>query len=249
MPNTIAQNKFAVHCGVSRQGVAWAIANKLIAVYKKKINIDHRTTCEYYLKKTGRQLDPVELMKKVKRKSPASRPKKKPVSKPQPITTKPAPVQENPPVPEPEPITAPIDTTPPDTDPEPDDGYTLPNGIENFEDITIHNLHLIPQDLIKKIKEFEVAAKAKQAREISRGELIKRDIVKQVFAQIHTVDTNQWKTLDDKIIPSLCGLFGVQDGSPEAIKARKMVSDEVAKILRYVRRITDEFFEGQEVSQ
>jgi hypothetical protein len=230
MPNTIPQNKFAVACGVSRQGIASAIKAKLIVIYNKKINIDHRTTCEYYFKKTGKQLNVEELMKKKKRKK-ATKPKPPPVEKPKP--------------PEPE--------TPPDIpeeipdDPDPENGYSLPVGIKRFEDITIHNLHLIPQDLIKKIKEFEQGAKAKQDRLVKRGELIERKVVKQVFAKIHTVDTNQWKTLEDKIVPMLCGIFDAQDGGPESIRARKLISDEVTKILRYNKRLIDEFFDNQEV--
>ena len=91
-----------------------------------------------------------------------------------------------------------------------------------------------------------MAKKAKQDREVKRGELIKRELVKSIFAQIHTVDTNQWKTLEDKIMPELCGLFEVQDGSPEAIKARKLISEEVSKILRFVKRQIDEFFINNE---
>ena len=146
----------------------------------------------------------------------------------------------------PKPITAPVDDSPPDDPDQPDDGYSLPPGIKCFEDITIHNIHRIPQDLIKKVKELEVAKKAKQDREVKRGELIKRELVKSIFAQIHTVDTNQWKTLEDKIMPELCGMFEVQDGSPEAIKARKMISGEVSKILRFVKRQIDEFFINNE---
>jgi hypothetical protein len=231
MPNTIAQNKFANHCGVSRQGIAWAVQNKLIAVYKKKINIDHRTTCEYYFKRTGKQLDPAELMKKVER-------KKKVAPKPPKVK----PVKPIPSEPPPEPITAPVDGSPPDAPDQPDDGYALPPGIKCFEDITIHNIHRIPQDLIKKVKELEIAKKAKQDREVKRGELIKRELVKQFTAKLHTVDTNQWKTLEDKIMPELCGMFEVQDGSDEAIKARKLISEEVTKILRFVKRQIDEFF-------
>ena len=101
--------------------------------------------------------------------------------------------------------------------------------------------------MIKKIKEFEQGAKAKQDRLVKRGELIERKVVKQVFAKIHTVDTNQWKTLEDKIVPMLCGIFDAQDGGPESIRARKLISDEVTKILRYNKRLIDEFFDNQEV--
>ena len=240
MPNTIAQNKFATHCGVSRQGIAWAVQNKLIAVYKKKINIDHRITCEYYHKQTGKRLDPAELMKKVERK------KKGATKPPKPVKIKPVKPAPPPPAKEPEKITAPPDDSPPDDPDQPDDGYSLPPGIKCFEDITIHNIHLIPIDLGKKWKELEATKTSKQTREVKRGELIKRELVKSIFAQIHTVDTNQWKTLEDKIMPELCGLFEVQDGSPEAIKARKMIGDEVSKILRFVKRQIDEFFINNE---
>ena len=212
-------------CGVSRQAIGKSVKAKKIKMIRGKVDLDHRLTCEYYHDKTGKRLKPDTKPAKKKKVAP-----------------KPKPVAVVPPEPPPEPITAPVAPPPKPVEYDEDNGYALPPGIKNFEDITIHNLHLIPQDLIKKVKEFEVAAKAKQAREIDRGKLIKRELVKKIFAQIHTVDTNQWKTLEDKIMPELCGLFEVQDGSDEAIKARKLISEEVTKILRFVKRQIDEFF-------
>ena len=235
MPNTIPQNKFATHCNVTRQGIASAVKAGLIAVYKKKINIDHRKTCEYYYSKTGKVLKPDVLLKKVKRAAPV---KKKKIE-----ARKPTPPKEIPPAaPLPvEPITAPI---PPDHDPEPDDGYKLPKGIKSFEDITIHNIHLIPIDLVKKWKELEATKKSRQDREHKRGKLIDKVVVEKVFAKIHTVDSNQWKTLENKIAPDLCSLFKAQDGGEQSIAARKLINSEVTKILEYTKRIIDDFLKN-----
>jgi hypothetical protein len=203
---------FSEMVGVSRPAITKACKANRLGMVGSKINLEHRRTKEYIRS----HLEKSAAKKIIPKKS------------------KPGPV---------EPITAPVDDSPPgNPDTEPDDGYALPPGIKCFEDITIHNIHRIPQDLIKKVKELEIAKKAKQDREVKRGELIKRDLVKQFTAKLHTVDTNQWKTLEDKIMPELCGMFEVQDGSPEAIKARKLISEEVSKILRFVKRQIDEFF-------
>jgi hypothetical protein len=221
-------------CGVSRQAIGKAVKAKNIKMIRGKVDLDHRLTCEYYHDKTGKSL------------KPDAKPVKKKAGKKTPPAPKPKPPEPTPPPVEPEPPLENQGNTP-DDDPDPENGYSLPAGIKRFEDITIHNLHLIPQDLIKKIKEFEQGAKAKQDRLVKRGELIERKVVKQVFAKIHTVDTNQWKTLEDKIVPMLCGIFDAQDGGPESIRARKLISDEVTKILRYNKRLIDEFFDNQEV--
>ena len=238
MPNTTTKAAFARICKVTKPGIAKAIKLGLVVLDGKKVNLDHRLTHEYYFKRTGKKLKPVDHVKEKAVKKPVAVKKKK-VAKKKPACKKPATKKTSV-----EPITAPVELS--DNDPEPDiladDGYKLPDGIERFEDITIHNLHKVPKDLIDKIKSFEVAAKAKQSREVSRGKLIERDIVKKVFAKIHTVDTNQWKTLEDKITPDLCSLFKAQDGGEQSIKARKMINLEVTKILKYTKRLIDEFF-------
>jgi hypothetical protein len=216
----ISKIEFAKMVGVSRPAITKACKADRLGMIGKKINLNHRKTQEY-----------IQAQKERVNK-PKSAPKKKSVKKPPPIK-KPTP---QPPEPEQS------QELPEIQEFDEDDGYSLPAGIKRFEDITIHNLHLIPQDLIKKIKEFEQGAKAKQDRLVKRGELIERTVVKQVFARIHTTDSNQWKTLEDKLVPILCGIFDAQDGGPESIKARKTISDEVVKILRYNKRLIDNFF-------
>jgi hypothetical protein len=218
--NITTKAAFARMCGVSKPAIDKAVASGRVVLIDKKVNLDHHDTQEYYFGKTNKQLNPEEHAKKPKVVKPPVVKKKQPVKRP----AKKAKPKPPPPEPE-EKITIEEELLDIPDDHEPDNGYQLPAGIARFEDITIHNLHLIPEALIKKIKEFETAAKAKQARLVSRGKLVERKVVKQVFAKIHTTDSNQWKTLEDKLVPILCGIFDAQDGGPESIKARKTIRD------------------------
>lgn len=211
MPNKTTKAEFARMCRVTKPAIAKAIVAGKVNLLDKKINLDHRSTAEYYYTKTGKVLNATEHGTKPKP------PRKKPTQEPDTID-----------------------------DQLVDDGYKLPPGIKCFEDITIHNVNSIPADLMKKFKELETAKKAKQDREHKRGVLVERVLVEQFMAKLHTVDTSQWKTLEDRITPELCSIFGVKDGGEEAVETRKLISGEVVKTLRYAKRLTDDFFNENE---
>ena len=225
-------------CGVSRQAIGNAVKAGKIKMLGDKINLDHRITCEYFYSQTGHNLKQEHIEKPPKKKQRAkSKPRKKTVKK------KPAPPPEEKPSSEPpEEITAPIDNSAPyDPDQDVDDSYKLPAGIETLDDITAKNIHLLPLDYIKKLKEYETAMKARQMRDESRGFLIERALVRSFISRLYTIDTNQIKTQEDRLVPELCGVFGKQDGCPESFDARKLIKDDGAELLRSIKRMMDDF--------
>lgn len=249
MPNTVNQSHFAKMCGVSRQAISKAKDKKppLLKMIGKHVNLDHRITCEYYFAQTGRQLRPesVDEAPPAKKPPPAKASKPNPAATPSTKTpatkkkTKKAAVQIGDDTPDPE-LNPDIDLDELDYE----NGYALPKGIKCFEDITIHNLHTIPGDLVKKVKELEVAKKAKQDRDAKRGELIEREVVFKFISQLYVIDVNQIKTQEDRLVPGLCGVFGVEVGSPESIEARKLIKNDSADLLESIQREVNDYLSG-----
>lgn len=235
--NITTKAAFARICGVTKPGIAKAITAGKVQLLDKKVNLDHRITAEYYYGKTGKVLNPPQHAKKPK----AARKKKtldrKTTSASTESTTVPISPSQEP------------DQQPVDYDKPPDDGYKLPPGIKCFEDITIHNVNSIPADLMKKFKELEVAKKAKQDRDVKRGKLIDRDVVKKFISQLYIIDVNQIKTQEDRIVPELCGLFGFEDGGKESLKARKLIKNDSADLLESIQREVKDFLGGLQVSK
>jgi hypothetical protein len=225
MNNTVSQSHFSKMCGVSREAIRKAAnAGTIILDDKKRVDLDHRITCEYFYGKTKKRLRPSmadEPIKKLVKKNPAQNPKPE---------AQPAEPQE-------------ITVLPPETGQ--DDSWSLPSGVKSIEDIDAEMLHRLPHDFIKKMKDYELALNNKTKREEMRGLLIKRDLVRKIFNQLYTIDNNQLKTLEDRIVPEICGIFGFVDGCPESVKSRKLVNDEVVKTLRFIKRKMNDFLVGQ----
>ena len=230
MPNTVNQSHFAKMCGVSRQAISKAKANKppLIKMIGKMVNLDHRITCEYFYTQAGRQLTPgLDTV------APAKK-----IIKPVPPPKPPRPPRKKPPI---EPITAPVDDGEEEPEFDPDAPIVLPPGIESLDDINESNILTIQSDYLKKLKDLEAAKSSKQKREEALGLLIKRSTVRVVFAKLHTIDTNQWKTLEDRLAPGISGIFGFEEGCAEEVEVRRLINEEVAKTLRHEKRLLDDF--------
>lgn len=210
-------------CGVSRQAISKAKKAKLIKLLGKQVNLDHRITCDYYYTQTGKLLRPDAITEPPPpRKTP---PPKKPAAPKKPKVTK---------IPE----ETSIDNPPPEPD---DETYELPAEVKTMDDVTPEILHLMPSDFITKMKNIETALSTRTKREELRGILIKRTVVRSFISKLYTVDTNQLKTLEDRLVPKMCGVFGKQDDDPESVKARKLINKEVTRILRHIKRLMDEF--------
>lgn len=223
--NTVNQSHFSKMCGVSRQAVSKAVKAKLIKLIGKKVNLDHRITCEYYFTQTGKSLKPESVDEPPHVKS--TPPKKAPPVKKTKVEKITAPVIED----------GPLGGDVLDID----NDIVLPDGIQCLDDINEKNILSIQSDYLKKLAELEKAKTSKQKREEALGLLIKRTTVRTVFAKLHTIDTNQWKTLEDRISPGISGIFGFEEGCPEEVEVRKIITNETSKTLRHVKRLLDEF--------
>ena len=94
------------------------------------------------------------------------------------------------------------------------------------------------------MKLIEQTFKTRLDREHAQGLLVKRQDVKQVFAKIYSVDTNELKSLEDRLTPAICGVFGEPDDSDSALQIRKMLNEEVTKSLKHIKRIINDYLVG-----
>jgi hypothetical protein len=113
--------------------------------------------------------------------------------------------------------------------------------LTNLDQINGNNIHLYDKGDIDKFKSLETALSTKTKREELLGTLIKRSTVRTVFAKLHTIDTNQWKTLEDRLAPGISGIFGFEEGCKEEVEVRRQINEEVAKTLRHEKRLLDDF--------
>jgi hypothetical protein len=127
------------------------------------------------------------------------------------------------------------------TAPEAKDGDPTLMVVRSLDDINETNLLYLEKKDLDKFKVYEQALETRLKREERRGLLIPRIRVRQVFAKLYTIDVNQIKTMEDRLVPEICGAFGMGDSGPEAVAVRKMINDDTAKFLRQVKRLFDDF--------
>lgn len=113
--------------------------------------------------------------------------------------------------------------------------------LKSLDDLNENNMHLYDKADIDKFKSFEAALSTRVKREELQGKLINRSAVRVIFAKLHTIDTNQWKPLEDRLAPGISGIYGFEEGCKEEVKVRQIISGEVAKTLRHVKRLLDDF--------
>jgi hypothetical protein len=93
----------------------------------------------------------------------------------------------------------------------------------------------VSKDLARYVRTVESIRQTRIKTGKEEGSLIDRDMVKRVFAQLYTVDTNQWKTLAANLAAKLAAAYGRNDdGSTRT--AERIVDVEVHSILERVKR-------------
>lgn len=117
------------------------------------------------------------------------------------------------------------------------DGIPLPP----LEDIDPKDIWRYPKASLDKLRIFEVARKTQQDREQKRGDLIPRELVTSLFSKLHAVDSNEWRTLEERLIPTLCSVAGFADDDPRVLKIQKAINKETTHILRHTQRLIDTF--------
>lgn len=113
--------------------------------------------------------------------------------------------------------------------------------IKSLDDIDETNLFLLEKRDIDKLKAYEQALETRLKREERRGLLIPRNTVKLIFSKIYTVDNNELKTMEDRLSPAICGIFGEGDDSENSVKVRKLLNDEITKALHHIKRIINDY--------
>lgn len=94
-------------------------------------------------------------------------------------------------------------------------------------------------------KQKESALKSKQERERSRGILIKRDMVRRVFAKIYTIDSNELKPLGDKLAPEIAAIFE-SDDAKLILKTKQKLEKEIFRSLKHIKRLINDFLKSLE---
>ena len=113
--------------------------------------------------------------------------------------------------------------------------------LKSLNDLNETNMHLYDKADVDKFKSLESALINKVKREELQGALIRKTVVRQVFGKLYTIDTNQWKSLEDRLAPDICGIFDFEEGCFEETEVRKKITEEVVKTLRFVKRLMDDF--------
>jgi hypothetical protein len=216
-------------CGVSAAGITHAFKVGIISISEDGfVNLDHVKTKRYLKKKREkaaekgkrvatspmkvRPLRPREYLPQ-KKKEPTPPKKTKPPSVK--VAEKPAPAPPPPP----------------------------PALVEfrSLSELTESDLLGFSKQDVDKMKVIEQTLKTRLDREHAQGLLVKRQDVKQVFAKIYSVDTNELKSLEDRLTPAICGVFGEPDDSDAALQVRKMLNEEVTKSLKHIKRIINNY--------
>lgn len=113
--------------------------------------------------------------------------------------------------------------------------------VRSLDDVNESNILTLEKRDLDKFKVFEQALETRLKREERRGLLIPRSMVRLVMAKKYSIDVNQIKTMEDRLTPDICGIFGMGDNGPEAVAVRKLINDDTSKFLRQVKRLIDDF--------
>lgn len=236
---TVSKIFFAKLCGVTPAAITKALQSGKITLEGKFVNLDAPNTAAYLNKKNGIPEPPPpepRIEDYLPKRPPASK-AKTPISSPKkrkpPVTPKPQkpkvrklaaikPIQEGKP--------API----------PSEVYQ----IVDLAGISDHDLGLLGSSELDRMKTIEQTLKIRQQREAARGELIPRNAVKIIFAKLHAVDNAEFKTMEDRLTPAICGVFGEADDSDAALQIRKMLNKEIIKVLRHSKRIINTYLQN-----
>jgi hypothetical protein len=93
-------------------------------------------------------------------------------------------------------------------------------------------------DKLKTIEQIH-ALRIKTDRE--RQELVERELVRRLFAKMYLIDTNELKTLADKLPADIAGLAGIDDRAV-VMAIGERIEREVYRSLAHIKRLINDFF-------
>lgn len=84
--------------------------------------------------------------------------------------------------------------------------------------------------------------------EKERNELISRNLVKQFFSELYSVETTEFMTMAERMGPEIASLFGIDDPA-DVIEVGKHIQGEITKSLGHVEQVMEKFLKGFQVEQ
>jgi hypothetical protein len=224
MAEYISQRKFAKMLDISASALTYAIRNGTLIRTEHGIDLEDPATIEYIehtktWKATGAR-NPSEaaaILRKGKRaeKSSKPKPKKKAAPKKPKAKKKPRPKKEK------------IRKSPPPS----------PSSDPVYSDL---------EDLYQTKREAELEKSQEQARKLKlqnqreRNELVPRILVRRVFGQLYLIDTNELRTLGDKLASEVAALCGVDDPNL-IVSINQRIETEVFRSLEHIKKRFNDF--------
>ena len=98
----------------------------------------------------------------------------------------------------------------------------------------------IPKAELDKWHKYEQALKVQADREYTRGELIERKTVQQVFSKIYSIDKAEFCTMGAKLSPDIAAIMEVSDPAI-VLRITERIDRETYKVLSHIQRLVNDY--------
>lgn len=102
------------------------------------------------------------------------------------------------------------------------------------------------QNRVNVAKGLEQMKALKLKNERERNELISRELVRRVFAELYTIETSEFLTMAEKLSPEIASLFGIDD-SLQILEVGKLIQREISTTLEHIEVTVDNFLKSFQV--
>jgi len=128
------------------------------------------------------------------------------------------------------------------------EGYTPEQDIDWESGELPANVGALSRATTDKLKTIEQIHALRIKTDKERQELIDRDLVRRLFSKMYLIDTNELKTLADKLPADIAGLAGIDD-QKVIMEIGERIEREVYRSLAHIKRLINDLFEeiGAEV--
>ena len=82
--------------------------------------------------------------------------------------------------------------------------------------------------------------------EEARNKLVSRDLIRQFFGELYTIETMEFLTLAERLSPEIASKFGIDDQTI-IVEVGKYIQREVSKSLEHIEMTTEKFLKGFQV--
>jgi len=119
----------------------------------------------------------------------------------------------------------------------------IPNYLKKMADsgdFTLVQFMGLSKSEADKIKIYEGLKQIRVKTQRDKQELISRKMVRVIFGKLYEIDTNQFLTLKNKVVPDIASIMGCVDAS-KMLEAEKRIDEELYKILKHIKIEIDKF--------